>query len=601
MARTLTRLTTLVLSVGLLWVAAPNASYAVFTADSATTVSIGAAQDWTPPTVALTSPGGSVKGTVALSAIAADAESGLQNVTVQYLATNGTWTTICTTASSPYTCSWNTTTLSDGGYDLRAIAVDNAGYSATSATVRTTVANNLLVVLSSPGDIVRGTQTLQTTLYNVGNLTYTVRVEYSQGDGGTWKTLCTNLGSPYRCTWNTTTSAFPNDYYDLRAIATTGSTSTTSAIVADVLVDNTPPTVTMLDPGTPLSGTRTFEASAADAHSGVAQVVLQHAVSGSSTWSTLCTVTTAPYSCRHDTTKLADASYSFRAVATDAAGNATTSATVTNRVVDNTVSSVSVEDPGAYLSGAVTLLANASSTAGVASTRIQRAAAGTTSWVDVCTDTTAPYSCLWDTTAVADGLYDLRAVLTDGAGRTTTSSVLANRRVDNSPLRGFDVQTTNGSSSPGKLEAGDAVTFTYSEQVTLSSLTQGWTGAAIPVTLRLRDGGVLGLTNKSDTLDVLRNGATVNLGSVNLKEDYVKGGRTALVSATMTASTVTVNGAPATQITLLAGAITSGGGLRTVNNPAVMVWSPSASALDLYGRPASSAPLTELGTLDREF
>ena len=599
MARTITRLMTLALSVGLLWVAAPNAAHAVYSAQTTNSIVIGAAPDWNPPTVSLTSPGTSVKGTVTLTATASDAESGIQNVSIDYLASNGTWVTICTTAVTPYSCSWNTTGLADGSYDLRARAVDNAGYTATSATVRTTVANNLLVVLSSPGDVVRGTQSLQTTLYNTNGVTYTVKVEYFQGDAGPWKTLCSNLTAPYTCTWNT--PSFANDYYDLRATATAGSTSVTSAVVLDVLVDNQAPTVTMLDPGTPLSGTRTFEATATDAHSGVAQVVVQYAPNGSSTWSTLCTVANAPYSCRYDTTKLADGSYQFRAIATDVAGNATTSTTVTNRVVDNTVSSVSVEDPGAYLSGAVTLTANASSSAGVTSVRIQRALSGTTSWVDVCTDTTAPYSCLWDTTVVADGLYDFRAILTDSSGRTTTSAIVSARRVDNSPLRGYDVQTANGGASVGKLESGDVVTLTFTEQVTLTSITSGWTGEALPVTLRVRDGGVLGLTNKSDTLDILRNGVAVNLGSVNLKEDYIKGGKTALFNATMTSSTVTVNGLPATRITLVAGALTSGGGLRTVSNLTAMVWTPSASVVDLYGRPASSAPVTELGALDREF
>ena len=68
------------------------------------------------------------------------------------------------------------------------------------------------------------------------------------------------------------------------------------------------------------------------------------------------------------------------AAATDAAGNVTTSAPVTNRVVDNTVSSVTVEDPGAFLTGTVTVQANATSTAGVTSVRIQQAPAGSSTW-----------------------------------------------------------------------------------------------------------------------------------------------------------------------------------------------------------------------------
>ncbi len=84
------------------------------------------------------------------------------------------------------------------------------------------------------------------------------------------------------------------------------------------------------------------------------------------------------------------------------------------------------------LTGTVTLAASASSTAGIASVRIDRAPSGTTSWSTVCTDQTAPYSCSWNTTTVADGSYDFRAVLVDGRGVTTTSTTMSSRRVDNS-------------------------------------------------------------------------------------------------------------------------------------------------------------------------
>ena len=577
-------------------------SGATFTARTTNTATVRAAVDWTPPAVSLTHPGSPVKDTVTLSATASDGETGVKDVVFQVYSATGGWTTLCTVTAAPYTCAWNTKTVADGSYSLRATATDNAGYSTTSAVVTTSVINTFTVVLSDPGDVVRGTVQLTTTLHNQGSSTYTVTVEYAPAGTTTWKALtsaCTNLSSPYTCSWNTTGLASGD--YDLRAKAVSGSTTTYSAVVSDVMVDNTLPTVTMVDPGSPLSGTRTFAATATDAHSGVAQVVIQYALKGTSSWQALCTVTVEPYSCRVATTTLADGTYSFRAVATDVAGNSTTSAEVTNRVVDNTVSAVSLEDPGAYLSGTVTLVANATSTAGVSSVRIQRASNGTTTWTDVCTVTTSPYQCAWDTTTVADGLYDLRAVLVDGTGATTISTVVTARRVDNTPLRGYDVQTANGGSAPGKAENGDLVTFTYTDVVDLTTVSPGWNGSALGVTVRLRDGGVLGLTGKNDTLDVLRTGSSVNLGSVNLKEDYIKGGKTATFAATMTASTTTVNGVPATMVTVRVGALASGGGLRTVSNPTTMVWSPLAAVKDLFGVASSTAPITELGVLDREF
>lgn len=598
----------LALSAGLVLLGMPSFSGATYVGTTRNTVSsVTASSDWTPPTVSVRTLGASVKDTVTVTADAADAESGIASVVVQYLPDGAsTWTTICTVTTAPYSCSWNTKTVADGGYDLRARATDRAGYTTVSEVVRTTVANTLVVVLNEPADVVRGTVPLTTSLLGAGSLTYKVDVQYVLAGATNWRTItgCAALSSPYTCSW--ATSSFANDAYDLRAVAVTGTTSTTSAVVSDVEVDNLAPTVTMTDPGSPLRGSVTFAASAADANSGVAAVALQYAATGTSTWKELCTVTATPYSCRFDTLGLADGSYSVRAVATDEAGNATTSGVIASRIVDNTVSSVSLNDPGTDLTGTVDITAAANSTAGVTSVRIQRAPTGSATWSDLCTDTTAPYSCTWNTTTVVDGSYQLRAILLDGSGKTTTSAVSPGHIVDNSPLRGADVQTVNGTGTAGRLDSGDVVRLTYSDQVNLTSLSSGWNGSALGVVVRVRDGNTLGLGNKGDTLDVLRTagGAVVPLGSVRLNEDYVKSNRTAQVNATMTATTVTVNGAPVTQVTLTLGSPagnTASKWLRTVSLVSALRWTPSASATDLSGRACSVAPATETGASDREF
>ena len=601
MLRTRNAIALLAVLAAVLVATMPGFSSASFSSKStASSGSVSAAADWTPPTVSLASPGTAVKDTVTLTATAADGESGIAGVEVQYLPRNGSaWATICTATSAPYSCAWNTKLGADGAYDLRAVATDGSGYSTTSSLVSTTVANNLLVVLGDPGDVVRGAVTLPTTLYNAGSVTYTVRVEYSPAGTNNWRNVCNNLGSPYSCSWSTTTYA--NDYFDLRAVAVAGGTTHTSAVVADVLVDNLAPVLSMTDPGTPLSGTRTFAATATDAHSGIAQVVLQYAATGTTTWKNLCTLTAEPYSCRYDTTTIPDGSYGFRAVATDVAGNTTTSATVANRVVDNTVSSVAVEDPGAFVSGTVTLNATASSTAGVTSVTIQRAPNGTTTWTDVCTDTTAPYTCAWDTTTVTDGLYDLRAVLVDGQARATTSASVTARRVDNSLLKAVDVQATNGGTTLGRLDTGDSLTFTYSSQVAPTSVSPGWNGSALPVTVRLRDGNLLGLGNKGDTLDVQRAGSSVNLGSVNLNEEYIRSNRTATWNGTLVLGTRVVNGVTQSTVTLQLGSAVSVAGLKAATLNAAMVWTPSTSVTDLAAKPCSAVPVTETGALDRDF
>ncbi len=606
MARRLLALTASLAVTGVALLGMPSFSSASYVASSSNgTSTVAAADDWVPPTVSVRNPGSVLKDTVTVTADAADTRSGIAGVALQYLAPGAmSWTALCTATTSPYSCSWNTKAGADGSYSLRAIATDRAGYTTTSEVVTTTVANNLLVVVGSPGEIVRGTVPVTATLHNAGLVPYTVRIEYAVAGSGTWRTLCTALVAPFTCSWNTAGTGFTQgESYDLRAVATNGLVSTTSAVVTDVMIDNVGPVVTMADPGTPLRGTATFAATATDADAGVAQVQLQYQRSGTTSWTTFCGPTTEPYSCRYDTTQLADGTYAFRAVATDAIGNATTSATVANRAIDNTVSAVAVEDPGAFLTGTVTVAATASSTAGVASVRIERAPAGTTSWTALCTDTTSPYSCAWDTTTVADGLYDLRAVMVDNQDRTTTSTTLAGRRVDNSPLRAYDVQTTNGGASAGRLDTGDTLRLTYTGQVNLGSITAGWNGGSTAAVLRLRDGVLVGSTGSNDTVDVLRttNGAVVPLGTVNLKQNFIKNNKQVQFNATMVASTTTVNGQPATVVTVTLGSLASGTGLRTSGATAAMAWTPSATVTDLNGRACSTAPATETGNLDKDF
>jgi hypothetical protein len=85
------------------------------------------------------------------------------------------------------------------------------------------------------------------------------------------------------------------------------------------------------------------------------------------------------------------------------------------------------------LSGVVALSGTAADAgSGVASWTVQYRPSGGSTWTAACADTTAPWaSCSWTTTALADGLYDLRAVTADAAGNTTASTVLTSRRVDN--------------------------------------------------------------------------------------------------------------------------------------------------------------------------
>lgn len=460
------------------------------------------------------------------------------------------------------------------------------------------------VSLSDPGPALHGTVTLSASAADTyGSGVVSVRFQRSPAGAGTWSDICTATTAPFSCRLDTT--ALANDYYDLRAIATDAAGFTATDTVADVQIDNLAPLVAMVDPGSKLSGVVTLAAEASDADSGVASVTIQRAAAGTNLWTDVCTATASPYYCRFDTRTVAEGSYDFRAVATDAAGNTKVSATIQGRRVDNTVSSVSLEDPGAYLHGTVTLTANASSGAGVASVTIQRAPSGKSTWTDVCRLTAAPYSCPFATTLVPDGAYDLRAVMVTGGGSQYTSATVAARQVDNTETRGVDVQATNRSGGvAGRLESGDSIAFTYSEQIAPASVLPGWSGSApASIYLRLRDGNLVGTGATGDTLGFSTDAAgasPVRLGSVNLHGDFVKNNKTSVFAATLTASTRTVGTATVSEFTVTVGALSSGGAPKTAA-AAQMVWTPSGLATDLSGNPCSSAPVAESGALDRDF
>ena len=206
-------------------------------------------------------------------------------------------------------------------FQLRAVATDRACYSATSDTVSTTSPtaswSSSATPATSSADHLAAHHALQRRHHHLhGPAPVCPRLRQQLEDD------LHNLSSPYSCSWNTANLA--NGDYDLRSVATAGSTTTTSAIVDGVLVDNAAPTVSMVDPArrSPCGHPRRDRYRR---RLRVAQVVVQAAVTGTSSWTSLCTITAAPYSCRYDTAQLTHGSYSLRAVATDAAGNATTS------------------------------------------------------------------------------------------------------------------------------------------------------------------------------------------------------------------------------------------------------------------------------------
>jgi hypothetical protein len=222
---------------------------------------------------------------------------------------------------------------------------------------------------------------------------------------------------------------------------------------------------------------------------------------------------------------------------------------------------------------------------------IHRKLSSGSTWTTICTDTSSSYSCSWDTTGMSDGNYDLRAIAVDNAGRSTTSATVTARRVDNTAPTGTNVQVANGSGTAHKMDAGDTLTFTWSEQISPSSILSGWSGASTTVTVRVAD------NSSADTLSIWDAANTTRLRITSgLQDLLLRTDRTSSAGSTFTATAVQ-SGAT---VTVTLGALQSGTS-KTSTKASAMAWTPSSFATDLAGNAVSSSTVNESPFAGRDF
>ena len=392
--------------------------------------------DTTPPTVSITSPANNatVNGTITVSATASD-NVGVASVQLQVDGAN----VGAADTTAPYNFSWNTTSVSNASHTLTAVAKDAAGNTTTSAGVKVTVNNSdttpPTVSITSPANnaTVNGTITVSATASdNVGVASVQLQVDGANVGAA-------DTSAPYSFSWNTTSVS--NASHTLTAVAKDAAGNTTTSAGVKVTVNNTdttPPTVSITSPANnaTVNGTITVSATASD-NVGVASVQLQ--VDGANVGAA---DTSAPYSFSWNTTSVSNASHTLTAVAKDAAGNTTTSASVKVTVNngDTTPPTVSITSPSnnATVSGTVSVSANASDNVGVATVQFQVDGNNVGS-----ADTTSPYNFSWNTTSYANGSHALTAIAKDAAGNSAVSSTV-NVTVSNSSSGGGGIPTTLG-------------------------------------------------------------------------------------------------------------------------------------------------------------
>jgi hypothetical protein len=292
------------------------------------------------PSVTLEDPGYQLADTQPLAATA-DAPSGrsVSSVTFQYApAGTNDWTTIAADPTAPYTAAFVTTSLERGLYDLRAVALDSTGATATSPVLTDRIVNPAgatarLTIVPVRKTVIRNTITLSAE-FTGGEDIVSARFEYSLAGTREWTPIDASSAAPFDVALDTT--ALSDGDYAFRVV---GSDQAGSFVYSPPLggftIDNTPPNAALRPPGTTLTGRVTLIASAEDGASGVASVRFERAVAGTGTWVPFGSSLVSPYSLVFNTATAPNGLYDLRVVATDMAGNTFASRPVTSVAISN--------------------------------------------------------------------------------------------------------------------------------------------------------------------------------------------------------------------------------------------------------------------------
>ena len=427
--------------------------------------------DNTAPAGSVTAPAGGtyVSGAIAVDASASDGAappaSGVSAVRFEVKPAGAGAYSVFGTQTAPvvgstYRQTLGTTALADGLAELRVVVTDVAGNETTSAMSTVNVDNDAPVVtLDDPGAAVGASVNLSaSSSADTVDVTFRYRPVGTLGAG---TAIGSDATAPFAVTW--TTAPAGEQQWELIAVATDGGGNVTTSAQRVVLVDRTQPTGSVTAPtaGTNVGGPAVaLAATAADtAGSGVALVQWQVKEFGAAGFGTVASDTTAPYAGTWNSTAAPDGATDIRATITDAAGNVHTTAVV-SVTVDSTGPSVTLADPGAVVSGTVSLTATTGGGAGRVQFAVSPANAGT--WTQIAEDTAAPFGTAFDTTALADGLYDLRAIGFDGLGNASPASIREDVRLDNTAPQLVSAAPADGSVSA----SANQIVLTASEPVT---------------------------------------------------------------------------------------------------------------------------------------
>ena len=254
-----------------------------------------AAASFNTVAVTLTDPGTPLRGTVMLNAVATS-DRGISSRGLPDLARRREHLDdrLHATTLTPYSCTWDTTTVADGLRDIRAVATDTRrlhpdlhGHQPPRRQHRRRPRPPPIPGTPLTGTVsVTGRRRRLRLRRREHDACSTARPAAAAGP-----TSARRRAATATCSWNTASLA--DGLYDVRTVATdvAGNPGTPSAVVANRRLDNNAPTATMTAPAANLTGSVTLPSTSADAANGtgVASVRYEYKPSAGSTWVTACT------------------------------------------------------------------------------------------------------------------------------------------------------------------------------------------------------------------------------------------------------------------------------------------------------------------------
>ena len=384
--------------------------------------------------IAIPSNGASVSGASVL--LDAGATDGGGVAKVDFSLTGGSLNNAIIATATPtyygWLANWNSRTVPDGTYTLQSDAFDAAGNKGVSTAVTVIVDNpapTTSVLIPSNGESVSGASVhLDAEASANGGV---AKVDFSLTGGSLNNALIATATPTYYgwlANWNSTTVA--DGTYTLQSVAydAVGNQGVSTAVT--VVVDNPPPTTSVLIPsnGASVSGGQVLLDAGTSANGGVTNVDF-YLNGGSLNNALIASGTSSAYGwfANWNSTTVPNGTYNLQSEVYYGAENPGVSTAVTV-VVDNPPPTTSVLIPsnGASVSGAFVLLdAEASDSGGVAKVDFYLTG-GSLNNALIATGTPGyGWFAYWNTTTVPDGTYTLQSVAYDASGNQGVSSTIS--------------------------------------------------------------------------------------------------------------------------------------------------------------------------------